>query len=189
MAQGQKISVRVWKEFLRLYAENVSSVSRVCKILGISPNAFYNKCRQDKVFAEKIRRIKEQVRVQFAEDILFSLIGERDLGAIKYFLSNRGGRDWNNSKIVPIVVKHEIYNPPKVEGEKQGLPDHAAMIAGAAYEAAMDLGLDEVPKKLTIDLSQIVANIKNPRQRKRMLEDNQDFYFPDESKYDTGKED
>lgn len=188
MAQGRKIPSEIWKEFLNLYAENLTSAMKVCEVLKISPNAFYNKCRTDSVFAEKIRKIKEEIRIAFAEDILHSLIRQGNLGAIKYFLSNQGGRTWNNSKIIPIVVKHEVYNPPPEESIRQGAPDHIAMITAQAYEDAMMLGLDEIPEKLTLDLRHVIKKIRDPKQRKKILDDNPDTYAPDESRFDTGED-
>jgi hypothetical protein len=159
MSQGRKISLKTWDRFIAYLSENGTSVKSACNAINITPKSYYNHRVEDADFAKKVDNIMDNIRVPFAEDALFSLINDRNLGAIKFFLSQRGGRRWNDSRVVPIIVQQELRFPPKSEQIAQKLPNKSEQILAAVYEELMDIVDDDdddnnvYPDKITIDLS------------------------------------
>lgn len=174
--QGKKIPESTWNKFLELLSEHTSSVSSTCRALNIEARSYYNKRSKDKVFADSADEIFDQVRRPFAEDALFTLIAERNLGAIKFYLSQRGGKRWNDSKIVPMYVRREIENPPPEPEFKQGLPSIPDMLMADIYRKARDIDPDDLPETITLDLTRVRTALSNPQYKKRMIQDNPELY-------------
>ena len=156
MAQGRKISKHTWDKFLKLLAENASSVTGTANQLNITPRSFYNHCYEDPAFLKEVRRIFDGIRTPFAEDALFALIAEKNLGAIRYYLSRRGGRRWNYDQIVKQLVEFQLDVKRKKlkDGEKtytQKRPSPAARAAAKAYEQVLSYGYDKLPNKLILN--------------------------------------
>lgn len=140
MAQGKKISDKIWDKFLEYLSEHTTSVTATCRALSIEARSYYNKRALDKVFADRVDLIFDSIRRPFAEDALFTLIAERNLGAIKFYLNQRGGKRWNDGKILPLTIKHELENP-LINQEKQGVPSHIDDIVAKAYLHIIDNGI------------------------------------------------
>jgi len=177
--QGKKIPESIWDKFLILLSEHTTSVSSTCRALNIEARSYYNKRSKDKNFGDIVDEIFDQVRRPFAEDALFTLIAERNLGAIKFYLNQRGGKRWNDSKIIPLIVRNEIENPPPKPEFKQGVPSIPDMLVSIVYRKAQELDPDNIPETLTLDLSKIKDRLDNPQYKKRMIQDNPELYGSD----------
>lgn len=169
--QGKKIPEAIWKKFLELLSEHTTSVSSTCRALNIEARSYYNKRSQDKDFADAVDEIFDRIRRPFAEDALFTLIADRNLGAVKFYLSQRGGKRWNESKIMPMYVRHEIDNPPPSKEFVQRLPSVRDQICINAYKLAKTLDVDNLPDSITIDLTKIKERLKDPIYNRRLKEE------------------
>lgn len=139
--QGRKIPKRTWKKFLKVLAENASSVTGAANMLNITPRSFYNHCYEDSEFAEEARKIFDAIRIPFAEDALFALVAEKNPGAIKFLLTRRGGRRWN---------PEPVRGGPELERDKMKrlnedvyvakFPSKAALAAKKAYADSLREG-------------------------------------------------
>lgn len=157
--QGKKIPQKTWDQFLEVFRERATSISGACRILDISAHAVYDHCGRDPEFAEQLDSIRDRIRRPFAEDMLFSLIGEKNLGAIKFYLSHHGGKRWNDTRVVPLLVRHEMQTSGIVR-EVQGMPTAAEQIAAIAYELAMDYPDNKLPDTLRINTSSVKELVK-----------------------------
>jgi len=166
MSQGRKIPKRTWDKFLRALAENASSVSGAAQQLGITARSFYNHCYEDPDFIKNVRRIFDGIRTPFAEDALFSLIAAKNLGAIKYYLSRRGGKRWNYDQIVKQLLEFQLDVKRKdlKDGKKPYTckrPSIATRIAAKAYAQAIYEGYEKIPNKIVLDFT----NGRDPNQK------------------------
>lgn len=92
-------SAHIKKAILTLFAAGEQHVGRVCKQVEIAPQTFYEWMILDDPFFQCIQKAKA-IRIFIAEDKLFELVEEKDLGAICFFLSNRDQLNWKNSRSV-----------------------------------------------------------------------------------------
>ncbi len=153
--QGKKIPKKTWDQFLKLLSENTSSVTGTANQLNITARSFYNHCYEDPEFLKAVRKIFDGIRTTFAEDALFALIADKNLGAIRYYLSRRGGKRWNYDQIVKQIMEFELdvkrkqlKDGTRVNPNKR--PSAAMRIGVKAYEQALFHGYDKVPPQMLI---------------------------------------
>lgn len=179
MRQGKKIPAATWEKFLELLSEQTTSVISTCRALGIEARSYYYERSRNKEFGDAVDAIFDSIRRPYAEDALFALISEKNLGAIKFYLSQRGGKRWNDAKILPMVVQYEINNPPPEKDFVQRIPTLKDMLCADAYKLGKSMDIDNLPDTVIIDISSIKSTVQNPFYRKRLLEEEK-MYDKDE---------
>ncbi len=68
-------------------------VSKAAEITGLSHQTYYTRMQKDSDFKEKVLQTKyliENRKLDVAEEHLFEFVEDRNLGAIKYYLDNKG---------------------------------------------------------------------------------------------------
>jgi len=94
--------------FLELFWENAGNIAATCRAVGITRKTYYNWLHSDENFAAAVEEIKEAL-VDFAESMLIKLVKEKNLGAIIFFLCNKGAlRGWRNPSKVEISGQIEV---------------------------------------------------------------------------------
>lgn len=160
MQKGKKIPAKVWKEFLKILSEKSSSVTAACEMLGIERRSYYYERSRNPKFGEQVDRIFDQIRTPHAEDALFALINEKNLGAIKFYLSQRGGERWNQTRIVPFEVRERLrYH----QGEQieQRLPTPEEKKRARLYEKALRLEGEELDGPVVIKFEKGGIDLKS----------------------------
>ncbi len=145
-----------------MFSEQASSIAGACRILDITPHSVYNQCARDPKFADKLEIIKDRIRRPFAEDMLHSLIGEKDFNAIKFYLTHHGGRRWNDPRILPILIREEAERSSMKQVEEQRLPTFEDKVCSAAYIEAHNMEGD-IPDTLILDLRELRDQVKGGR--------------------------
>jgi|GEM_PF-4381438 len=164
--QGRKIPKRTWDRFLEIFREKATSISGACKMLDLSPHSVYNQCARDPRFAEQLDIIRDTIRRPFAEDILFTKVVQGDLGAIKFYLNGRGGKRWNEYKILPSIIKDEVLEEMRRSKlNKQRVPTQEEMIGvQALMEAQEAASVKEIPDTITVIIdTRSIKNSGHPR--------------------------
>ncbi len=109
--------------FLELFWETGGNIALTCKEVGISRQTYYNWLKKDKKFAKAIEETMEAI-IDFAENKLLELVKQKNLGAIIFFLCNKGAvRGWRNPNKVEIsgqIDVPRIVIEPAEEGDKNG---------------------------------------------------------------------
>lgn len=72
-------------------------IGKICIAAKISQATYYKWIRDDDEFFQRVSKAKE-LRIVIAEDMLFNLVCEGDLGAICFFLTNRKPDEWKNTR-------------------------------------------------------------------------------------------
>lgn len=81
-------------DFPDVLKKSLSNVTMACNKLGIDRRTFYAWYKTDPVFAERCDATFEET-IDFVESKLMSLVNQENLGAICFFLKNRGrSRGW-----------------------------------------------------------------------------------------------
>lgn len=94
-------------EFLEIYAKLLCNVTKTCKAVGIERVTFYRWYENDAKFHQAVDDL-ENVRLDFAEDMLNIKMQQGDTAAIIYFLKTKGKhRGYIEKVIQDVTVKAE----------------------------------------------------------------------------------
>jgi transposase-like protein len=113
------------KRFIELYFECGGNVSLICEKIGISRTIFYKWLKNDSRFRKALEREQEAL-LDFAEHKLISLINEKNLGAITFFLRTRGKHRGyterteveHSGEVTVVKVISAVPRPKKEENER-----------------------------------------------------------------------
>ena len=89
-------------EFLEIYAKLLCNVTKTCKAVGIERVTFYRWYENDAKFHQAVDDL-ENVRLDFAEDMLNIKMQQGDTAAIIYFLKTKGKHRGYVEKVIQDV--------------------------------------------------------------------------------------
>lgn len=94
-------------EFLKIYAKQLCNITKTCKAVGIERVTFYRWYENDAKFHQAVDDL-ENVRLDFAEDMLNIKMQQGDSAAIIFFLKTKGKHRGYVEKVIQDVnVKTE----------------------------------------------------------------------------------
>lgn len=89
-------------EFLEAYAKLLCNVTKTCKAVGIDRGTYYKWIANDKKFKSDVDDL-ENVRLDFAEDMLNIKMQQGDSTAIIFFLKTKGKHRGYVEKVIQDV--------------------------------------------------------------------------------------
>jgi hypothetical protein len=89
-------------EFLKNYAKQLCNITKTCKVVGIDRITFYRWYENDAKFHQAVDDL-ENVRLDFAEDMLNIKMQQGDSTAIIFFLKTKGKHRGYVEKVIQDV--------------------------------------------------------------------------------------
>jgi hypothetical protein len=89
-------------EFLKIYAKQLCNIAKTCKAVGIDRITFYRWYENDAKFHQAVDDL-ENVRLDFAEDMLNIKMQQGDSTAIIFFLKTKGKHRGYVEKVIQDV--------------------------------------------------------------------------------------
>ena len=89
-------------EFLKIYAKQLCNITKTCKAVGIDRITFYRWYENDTKFHQAVDDL-ENVRLDFAEDMLNIKMQQGDTTAIIFFLKTKGKHRGYVEKVIQDV--------------------------------------------------------------------------------------